>query len=325
MSKIYNEYEESKKIINKYFPFINNGRIKLTMENAKKAETLLKIDSIYRNASDIKQKPDEKFIKYLKGDLNTNEGKTKEYGSGAYWISRLVKLLNNEKITEDYTIDIVLKGVICAIDKENSTHLTARKPIRENDNKMDKDELEASKGRQRVYERLKSVFFNNNSSDKDFKEYINNPEKSNYEIIDIIANPKYKTSDYAFKEYPAENFHFSFATKFCRYVCIELNTTRNKNNEDIIEDISDEGDKYYIYDGIIWGNLKKYVQGIELNKDEEKIINNKDFYKEQNEGNNTNCGKHYNNYLKLLDKINEEDGNQISRNAFDHIIWYFNK
>ena len=320
MSKILKEQIEAETYINNEFDYLKTKKIALTLKNAIKIEAMLKIDSNYRDSADINNVPNDKFIYYLKGNLNnTPDSNIKEYGSSTYWISRFVKLLNNEEIEEGYDIDLILKGVICSIDKENSTHLSSRKNIKGLTDK----ELYESKGRQRVFKRLKDKFFKDSFNKKEklqgydnFKKYINNPTDNNYEIINIIAKPDLK--------YKAENFHFSFATKFCRYVCIGLNTKRNSSGE--IININEKADNYYVYDGIIWDNLKYYIQGVNINEFENKILNNKLFYEETNDKNgNINCGIHYKYYFNLLEKINKNAGQNISRNAFDHIIWYFNK
>lgn len=316
MNILFKELKEAEKYKDE-FDYLKNGKVALTSSNAYKVEAFLRIDSNYRNTHDINKKPDYNFIKYLSGNLNlTPSNRIKEKGSSSYWINELRKLLiTKEKV--EYDIDIILKGIICTIDIENSTHLSSR-----NNFNLSKEELDKAKGRERVFEKIKQAYFTDSDKLNEYRSFIdsiNNPESNQYKIIEIIAKPDLR--------YKAEKNHFSFATKFCRYVCLGLNTKIDDNGS--IVDIDDCGDKYYIYDSVIMNNLNDYIEGTIglniLNEEEITILKNKEFYTMVNDNYSVNYGKHYAVYLNLLDKIRNYSKDKISRNAFDHIIWYLNK
>lgn len=119
--------------------------------------------------------------------------------------------------------------------------------------------------------------------------YLKKPGK-NYELINIIQTPKYKN----------EKNHLSFATKFCHYSCMFL--FKGKKEED----------NFSIYDSILKKSLPKYIKRY-LNKDI-------DISKYEN---------NYIEYIKYVDEIIEKAsqiyGEKISRNGFDHLLWYYHK
>lgn len=135
---------------------LNNSKddkhLKITRNNADFIEAVLKIDSRYSDSGNKNKKPSIEYINYIaKKDDNINKyDKTiHEYGSAAYWLSKLAKIINKKDVTysiddtfykekgkknekkeeESMNIDLMLalKGCVCAIDRENSTHLTAKR------------------------------------------------------------------------------------------------------------------------------------------------------------------------------------------------------
>lgn len=121
------------------------------------------------------------------------------------------------------------------------------------------------------------------------KEYLKNCNNK-YELIDIIQTPTKEN----------EKNHLSFATKFCHYTCLCL------FKETEFEDT------YSIYDNVLKVALPKYIKrylGIDIKKEE---YENK-----------------YNQYVKYIDAIRDEAereyGKRISRNGFDHLLWYYHK
>ncbi|MBR3324452.1 MAG: hypothetical protein IKG14_00160 [Clostridia bacterium] len=307
-NNIDKEYKVSTFILNNLIDYCELDREKaaITLDNAYMVETLLKIDSNYKKASKINEKPCIKFMKHIvKVDTNIDKSPDEtieNYGSRAYWINSYIEALrdgeikqkisgtiNRIKKTETFTItpDIALKGVICAIDRENSTHLTA-------------DHV----GRRCVFEKInRYVNYDIRNLEKGLK---------NFDLIDEIATPIEqipKSISGEKKGKVKERYHFSFATKFCRYVCLQL-----FNNKV-------EADTFYIYDNVLKNNLDFYAEEYEVNKFKfEKFDIGKNTPKNQ-----------YIKYTEFLDKIKEnakkkhKDSEEISRNALDHIIWYFNK
>lgn len=87
----------------------------------------------------------------------------------------------------------------------------------------------------------------------------------------------------------------SFASKFCHFSCF------------YIFEGEEAQDNFSIYDGVVAKALPKYLAYYKLN-DRFKI---KD--------------KDYEGYSKAIDAIIEASGSKISRNGFDHLVWYYFK
>lgn len=118
---------------------------------------------------------------------------------------------------------------------------------------------------------------------------LKNPNKS-YDLINLIATPVEE----------GERNHLSFASKFCRY------TSRY-----LFKDTSDE-DYYAIYDSVVVKSLPKYIKRY-LNED----VNPKEYKNDYNK---------FSNYIdRIIDKAAKEHGIKISRNGFDHLVWYYHK
>lgn len=122
-------------------------------------------------------------------------------------------------------------------------------------------------------------------------DYLKKPNYNNYELINIIKTP---TNN------PKEKNHFSFATKFCHYACLYL----FKGKE--------EADNFSVFDNVVKEKLPIYYK-LYLNEK----ISVKDY--ENN----------YSNYISYIDgirdKASKKYGHKISRNGFDHLIWYYHK
>lgn len=120
-------------------------------------------------------------------------------------------------------------------------------------------------------------------------DYLKNP-KEDYELVNIIQKPNIKD----------EKNHFSFATKFCHYLSLFL-----FNGEDV-------EDNFSIYDSILKKTLPKYIKRY-LNED----VKEKEYEND------------YKKYMKYIDDIRESAskiyGEKISRNGFDHLLWYYHK
>lgn len=117
---------------------------------------------------------------------------------------------------------------------------------------------------------------------------LKNPD-GDYALLKLIATPKVS----------GEKNHFSFATKFCHYCSIFLFPG------------TDNEDRYSIYDEVLKNALPLYM-GYYLKEDNQKeYVNN------------------YECYINYIDRIRaaakEQHGCEISRNGFDHLVWYFSK
>ena len=194
-----------------------------------------------------------------------NDGDNKE--SSAYSIIKLKEYFaENRKKPNEYRR--LITEIVERLDKENSTHLNSD-----------------GVGREDITNRIVSI------KKKKLLEYLRDPEGTNFELIDIIAE----------KTIPTDKVHhgrinLSFASKFCHYMCLQF------------FDGYREQDNYSIYDSVICRTLPKYVKHYNL--------------KERNL-------KNYREYIKTIDDVIKSartdcDGT-ISRNGFDHLIWYFFK
>lgn len=117
--------------------------------------------------------------------------------------------------------------------------------------------------------------------------YLKYPKQTVYSLIKTISE----------ETHPKDNKHKSrrnpsFASKFCHYACLHLFEGQP------------EQDNYSIYDSILKENLPKYLK----------------FYKVQTPNFNN-----YDEYQYAIDEVIRKSKSNISRNGFDHIIWYYYK
>jgi len=140
-------------------------------------------------------------------------------------------------------------------------------------------------GREQISERIANI------GKSDLINKIKDKTKG-IELINEISLPTKPTN----KNLSARK-NYSFATKFCHYMSFYLFDDENQDN-------------YSIYDGVLDSAIKKYIKHYNIN------IGKFDF-------------SDYKNYLWIIDKIRElskkEYGILISRNGFDHLIWYYFK
>ncbi len=123
----------------------------------------------------------------------------------------------------------------------------------------------------------------------ELKKQLKNENKE-YKLINIIQTPQ---SD-------GEKSHFSFATKFCHYVSM------------ILFEGTEFEDNYSIYDNVLKKSLCKYIKRY-LNLDVSESSFKNDYKK----------------YIEYIDNIRNKAeklyGKKISRNGFDHLLWYYHK
>lgn len=141
-------------------------------------------------------------------------------------------------------------------------------------------------GRDQILERLLKI------KKSDFVYFLKEPINSNFKLIDIIAEKTVvPISD--IKHHSRTNV--SFASKFCHYACFYLFEGKP------------EQDNYSIYDNIVKQAIPKYLNYYKLH--ESKKINLDD----------------YRIYYKTIDEIIKISKSGISRNGFDHLLWYYYK
>lgn len=114
---------------------------------------------------------------------------------------------------------------------------------------------------------------------------LKDPAYKNMKLIRLISR---RTSA---EERARENL--SFASKFCHYACYYIfEGTKYQDN-------------YSIYDNILKSVLPKYLAYYSI--DEDYDLND------------------YGDYRRAVDAIRNASGTEISRNGFDHLLWYYHK
>ena len=211
-----------------------------------------------------------------------------------------------------------IKDIVIDIDNSNSTHINSdnmgRICIPRKIHKMQeaKSLKELLSDKEEEYELIKKIYEPNELTEK--------------EIEDIKEK---KGKDVKFKK----NRNISFATKFCHYMTIKLTDTFN----------IEEQDKYSIYDSFLAKAIPLYIDYFS-----QKYENFKNFFtdKEYKDLFRTekgykildlkiekyaDIGERYRKYQEIIDYIIdyaskiENDGYKISRNGFDHLLWYYYK
>lgn len=120
-------------------------------------------------------------------------------------------------------------------------------------------------------------------------EYLKYPRESKYHLINVLSQATHpKDSKYK----PRTNL--SFASKFCHYACFYLFEGEPAQ------------DNYSIYDNVVLRVLPRYC----------------DYYKVSKP---RSFARDYLVYQTTIDEIINAAGGHISRNGFDHLLWYYFK
>lgn len=101
----------------------------------------------------------------------------------------------------------------------------------------------------------------------------------------------------------ASRKNYAFATKFCHYMCYYLFNGQKQQ------------DNFSIYDNVVAGVLGEYAKQYGIYKSNNSPYWQKDF----------NNFKQYATYSEVIDRIRAAVSGHISRNGFDHLLWYANK
>ena len=207
-----------------------NGLVKLDEQNVYRVLAMISDNSAYCKVFDtgvkgiLKQKEKKNSDLYEIIEENNVDDNLKYrdgfFGSSAYWFNKLSNTEGKEKEYKYY-----LYKVICAIDKENSTHLNA-------------DEVGRIQIWQRLIDKANNIEELKNCLLEDDLEFENN--NSLVQIIALETKPIGKK--------PRRNI--SFASKFCHYACCNLLEQKY-------------WDKYPIYDTIVKNALPFYVESVE--------------------------------------------------------------
>lgn len=133
------------------------------------------------------------------------------------------------------------------------------------------------------------------------EELITFLKNKDYSLIDAIAK-NIKTQTKGKKE--RNRVNFSFATKFYHYMSFYL-----------FEGEKEYQDNYSIYDNIVIDIIPDYASFFNI-ECELKPFNKKRAILPS---------EYYKKYQDLIGDILKKNGNRITRNAFDHIMWYYTK
>ena len=215
--------------------------------------------------------------------------------TSAEYLKKLKCLLESyeelECYEKRYRLSKCIYNIVRTIDKENSTHLNS------NIKKEDAKGVGIKKaGRYLIADKIlqfdKTCFLN----------HLMNPieslnEGGLFRIIEMSGGRK----------------NTSFASKFCHYACFYLFDDKNRDN-------------YSIYDAVIRRALPVYIKlykgKIKLTDNSIKDVISKKGYKEIKRYLDD---KDYDVYQKVIDAVRDASGKNISRNGFDHLLWYYFK
>ena len=166
---------------------------------------------------------------------------------------------NNQNRNEGYKY--IIREAVCAVDRENSTHLNAD-----------------SVGREEITDRIYNLTKG---------ELKNKLKMADIGLINFIAA---KTTPG--EENKKARTNISFASKFCHYACFYL------------FEGEPEQDNFSISDNVLRENIPYYAQYYD--------VQIKDLLE-------------YADYRRVVDEIIRKSKSDISRNGFDHLLWYYHK
>lgn len=263
----------------------NNLLMELSLDNVKKVEAMLRYNSFYVQFNYENLKPGELFNRVKPILDNINDNR-----------AEIRKDKKNDTKGYEFSSTIYIK-VFKYLYENNMLgdyyktliYIILRKVNSENRTRVSLNDIE------KISENIANIKV------IDFiellKEPANNKGKNcNYELIRIIGDNNY------------DKRYFSFATKFCHFFAFYF---------------FDDGkyrDGFSIYDQVVKDNLKYYYDYYVKN-DPDNLIN------KPYDGENKDIPlvEIYNNYQHIIDKILDSIPSKISRNGFDHIVWYTKK
>ena len=229
--------------------------VEISVRNVALAEAMIRTDSSY-------------FLESIKAAPEKSERKGKYGGSMIYHVERLRDIIDNKIYADDKTWKDTIRAIVVAVDKANSTHLNSD-----------------GVGVEQITERICKI------DRKKLVEMVRNPREDDYELIKIITEktvvPKEDKKHHA-------RTNYSFATKFCRALCMTL------------FEGEEEQDNFSIYDYVIAEAIWYYVDYYNINAKKNDL-------------------KDYAKFINIIDQIIEKSDREVSRNGFDHLIWYYYK
>ena len=141
-------------------------------------------------------------------------------------------------------------------------------------------------GREEIVNRLRKI------DKRDLVYYLKKPEETNLRLFSLIAEQTHPKGESPKGNAYKPRTNVSFASKFCHYACFYL------------FEGDPEQDNFSIYDDVLKKALPRYIKHYGVQK---RDIN--DYWE----------------YRKTVDEIIEKSGAGISRNGFDHLLWYYFK
>lgn len=238
------------------------GQVELTEDNAARAEAMIASNSAYNKSANPACGP---------------KGKYK--GSTAYWVKEFDNCVKKNVNNGDETYRDIIKNIVEAVDRENSTHLNADNAGRTEIAKRICDYTVPT-----LVDLLKNP----------------NPTGSKYVLIDKLSEPVEPEETKNEQTINKSRTNFSFATKFCHYMAFYL------------FDGMPEQDNFSIYDGIMEKAIRKHAEQLGV-----AIPKNLKSFK-----------GHYVEYMKTIDDVRDackKNGEDLSRNDLDHLLWYYYK
>lgn len=263
----------------------NNEKIPaLSEKNIKFTKGILNYDSNYKKESDKNAGPYSENI--FSSDFEVKENKYT--GSIAYWFT---------KMNEGENFSQCLRGAIVAIDRSNSTHLSASK-----------------NGRSTIFNIIYSNYQNVVTLKKELGKFSKGKTIGKDHLIAKMS------INIASTKGNQKRSNLSFASKFCAYADLYLNGNKNR---------------YSKYDNVVSNHLKPYIDvfldGKLDNKDKKKIRKKDIHYSSLDKKTSNNATDYilgiYNTYSKcigkIISKVNGDNPNlNLDRDSFDRIVWY---
>ena len=245
----------------------------LTRKNADFIEAVVHLDSNY--AKDLKITPPAEGYD---PEINAESSNGKYCGSTAYWFNEMKKPNCNFK-------KCVL-GAVIAIDTTNSTHLEA-----------------AILGRKS----MRDIICKYCNDYKELIEMLNVPftADNHNHLISLLTR---KTIS---KKNGNARYNISFATKFCAYAAIFLESQIQYSKYDNI--VSDALPRYCR----IYLNENKNAREFKINEYQRKLLDDAGNYQYR-----LNVYSKYNYEISRILNVLRDEGIYLSREEFDHIVWY---
>ncbi|MCQ2402407.1 MAG: hypothetical protein MJ202_01600 [Lentisphaeria bacterium] len=206
-------------------------------------------------------------------------------GSAAYWMTQLKAILIENE-------KVSVEGAPKETSRlEEIIRYAVEAVDRENSTHLNADRC----GRDEITKRIIDLV----TEDKEkFLKSLLEPDETKLSLIEEIKRETHPTGvDKKDKPIPPRT-NLSFASKFCHYACFYLFEGKA------------EQDNYSIYDKVLREAMPKYIMYYGIKK--------------SNDGGDFDLDD-YADYRKAVDRIIKASGNQISRNGFDHLLWYYFK